>query len=129
MSMNLLAVNVMAIAGAALVAIQPGDAAMPGQPGVQTTASACHIEMAETPEGLLVTAWGLGDAGSNYRMVVTQRTGGGGFDIVQEGDVPAGRSEAALLSDILLDSGAAFSARLSTWNAAGDEICSWHEQA
>jgi hypothetical protein len=129
MSMNLFAVNVMAIAGAALVAIQPGEPAMPGQPGVQTAASACHIEMAETPEGLLVTAWGLGDAGSNYRMVVTQRTGGGGFDIVQEGDVPAGRSEAALLSDILLDSGAAFSARLSTWNAAGDEICSWHEQA
>jgi hypothetical protein len=129
MSMNLLAVNAMAIAGAALIAIQPGEPAIAGPSAANTTASACHIEVAETPDGLLVTAWGLGDAGSNYRMVVTQRTGGGGFDIVQEGDVPAGGSEAALLSDIMLDTGAAFSARLSTWDAAGDEICSWYEQA
>lgn len=129
MSMNILAVNMMAIAGAALVALQPGEPDMTGEPAANATASACHIEMAETPEGRLVTAWGKGDAGSNYRMVVTQRMGGGGFDIVQEGDVPAGLHEDALLSDILLDTGAAFSARLSTWNGAGEQVCSWNEQA
>ena len=129
MTMNIIAANAIAIAGAALIAIQPGEPAMPDQPGANATASACHIEAAETPDGLLVTAWARSDAGSNYRMVVTQRTGGGGFDIVQEGDVPAGGGEDALLSDILLDTGAAFSARLSTWNAAGERACSWHERA
>jgi hypothetical protein len=129
MTMNVLAVNAMAIAGAALIAIQPGEPSMSDEPALNTSSSACHIEMAETPDGLLVTAWGRGDAATNYRMVVTQRMGGGGFDIVQEGDVPAGGSEAALLSDILLDTGAGFSARLSTWNAAGDEVCSRLERA
>ncbi|WP_339743203.1 curli-like amyloid fiber formation chaperone CsgH [uncultured Maricaulis sp.] len=129
MSINILAVNAMAIAGAALIAIQPGEPVLSDQPGVNFSNSACHIEMAETPDGLLVTAWGMGDAGSNYRMVVTQRMGGGGFDIVQEGDVPAGGSEDALLSDILLDTDANFSARLSTWNATGELVCRWDEQA
>lgn len=129
MSMNILAVNVMAIAGAALVAIQPGEPAMPAQTAANASGPACHIEMANTPDGLLVTAWAMGDAGSNYRMVVTQRMGGGGFDIVQEGDVPAGIGEDSLLSDILLDTGADFSARLATWNAAGEQVCSWNEQA
>mgnify|MGYP003635420444 CR=1 FL=1 len=129
MTMNLLVVNAVAIAGAALIAIQPGEPSVSDVPALNTSSSACHIEMDETSDGLLVTAWGRGDAGTNYRMVVTQRMGGGGFDIVQEGDVPAGSGEAALLSDILLDTGAGFSARLSTWNAAGDQVCSWHEQA
>jgi hypothetical protein len=129
MSINILAINTIAIAGAALIAIQPGEAALSDSSAAISSDSACHIEMADTPDGLLVTAWGLGDAGSSYRMVVTQRMGGGGFDIVQEGDVPAYGSESALLSDILLDTGADFSARLSTWNAAGEPLCSWHEQA
>ena len=61
-------------------------------------------------------------------MVVTQRIGGGGFDIVQEGDVPLSGSEDTLLSDILLDTDADFSARLSTWNANGDPVCNWNER-
>ncbi len=129
MSINFLAVNTIAIAGAALIALQPGDPALVDQAGANVSDSACHIEAAETPDGLLITAWGMGEAGSNYRMVVTQRMGGGGFDIVQEGDLPAGSHEDALLSDILLDPGTDFSARLSTWNAAGEPVCSWHEQA
>lgn len=126
MSINLLAVNMMAIAGAALVAFQSDE---PVEPAPTAESSACHIEYAETPDGLLISAWGQGEAGDNYRLVVTQRMGGGGFDIVQEGDVPAGGSENALLSDIMLDNGTSFNARLSTWNAAGDQICSWTEQA
>jgi len=131
MSMNILAANIAAIAGAALLALQPGEP----DGFVQSAANpdsfadtACHIELASTPDGLLVTAWGQGEPGSNYRMVVTQRMGGGGFDIVQEGDVPASGSEDTLLSDILLDTDADFSARLSTWNANGDPVCNWNER-
>lgn len=129
MSMNTLAVNAAALAGAALLAIQPGEAAMQADSSDFTIAAACHIEVDATPEGRLVTAWGFGEAGSTYRMVVTQRVGGGGFDIVQEGDVPADTAEASLLSDILLDSDASFRARLSTWNASGEPLCQSSENA
>ncbi|SDM24146.1 curli-like amyloid fiber formation chaperone CsgH [Maricaulis salignorans] len=131
MSMNILAANVAAISGAALLALQPGEPdgfAHSAADAARYADSACHIELAATPDGLLITAWGEGEAGSNYRMVVTQRTGGGGFDIVQEGDVPLSGSEDTLLSDILLDTDADFSARLSTWNASGDPVCNWNER-
>ena len=131
MSMNILAANIAAIAGAALLALQPGepDGFLQSAADPESHAdTACHIELAATPDGLLVTAWGEGEAGSNYRMVVTQRMGGGGFDIVQEGDVPLSGSEDTLLSDILLDTDADFSARLSTWNANGDPVCNWNER-
>ena len=130
MSLNpTLLLNLAALAGAVLVIIQPAALGGSVDPVAADPAfSACHIEADQTPDGLLLTAWGRGDAGDNYRMVVTQRTGGGGFDIVQEGDVPLTNGEDALLSDMILDTDASFSARLSTWNAAGDEACSWNER-
>jgi len=128
MSMNILAANLTALAGATLLALQPGEPDVLNQPAAYDAGSACHIELADTPDGLLVTAWGRGEAGSNYRMVVTQRMGGGGFDIVQEGDVPANGAGDALLSDILLDTEADFTARLSTWDANGEPLCNWNER-
>jgi hypothetical protein len=128
MSMNILAANLTALAGATLLALQPGEPDAVIQPATDEAGPACHIELADTPDGLLVTAWGQGEAGSNYRMVVTQRMGGGGFDIVQEGDVPANGAGDTLLSDILLDTEADFTARLSTWDANGEPLCNWDER-
>ncbi|WP_417482806.1 curli-like amyloid fiber formation chaperone CsgH [Maricaulis sp.] len=128
MSMNILAANLAALAGATLLALQPGEPEALVQPADNAAGSACHIELADTPDGLLVTAWSQGEAGGNYRMVVTQRMGGGGFDIVQEGDVPANGTGDALLSDILLDTEADFTARLSTWDANGEPLCNWNER-
>ncbi|WP_417469688.1 curli-like amyloid fiber formation chaperone CsgH [Maricaulis sp.] len=128
MSMNILAANLTALAGATLLALQPGEPDAMVQPAANAAGSACHIELADTADGLLVTAWGQGEAGSNYRMVVTQRMGGGGFDIVQEGDLPANGAGDSLLSDILLDTEADFTARLSTWDANGEPLCNWNER-
>jgi len=78
--------------------------------------------VADTPDGLVLTAWSAPDYTASWRMVVTQRTGGGGFDIVQEGEVPAGR-EPVVVSDLLLDTGTDFSASLTAWDAYGDPVC------
>ncbi len=66
MSMNILAANIAAIAGAALLALQPGepDGFLQSAADPESHAdTACHIELAATPDGLLVTAWGEGEAG------------------------------------------------------------------
>lgn len=83
---------------------------------------ACGIDVAETADGLVLTAWSEPEMTASWRMVVTQRTGGGGFDIVQEGEVPAGQGP-VVVSDLLLDTGADFSARLTAWDAYGDPVC------
>lgn len=92
----------------------------------------CYIDVAETDDGLQLTAWGLGFDNASYRMVVTQRMGGGGFDIVQAGEIPAPELEddegAFILSDMLIATDAEFSAELMTWNAQGDQICRWGER-
>ena len=92
----------------------------------------CYIDVAETDDGLQLTAWGLGLDNASYRMVVTQRMGGGGFDIVQEGEIPAPELEteedAFILSDMLIATDAEFSAELMTWNTQGDQICRWGER-
>ncbi|MBO6764775.1 curli-like amyloid fiber formation chaperone CsgH [Maricaulis sp.] len=84
--------------------------------------AACGIDVSQTSDGLLLTAWSAPSRTRTWRMVVTQRTGGGGFDIVQEGDVPPGDGAVAV-SDLLIDTGADFSARLTAWDANGDPVC------
>ena len=94
----------------------------PAQEIAGSAPAACGIDVAETADGLVLTAWSAPEYAASWRMVVTQRTGGGGFDIVQEGEVPAGQGP-VIVSDLLLDTGADFSARLTAWDAYGDPVC------
>ncbi|MEA1942982.1 MAG: curli-like amyloid fiber formation chaperone CsgH [Pseudomonadota bacterium] len=91
-------------------------------PALEAAHTLCGIDVAETGDGLVLTAWSAPEYTSNWRMVVTQRTGGGGFDIVQEGEVPAGQGP-VVVSDLLLDTDTDFSARLTAWDAQGDPVC------
>lgn len=84
---------------------------------------ACYIASDLTGDGLRLTAWSTSAEPGSYRLVVTQRTGGGGFDIVQEGDAPASYQQPEWLSDIVLDTEARFDARLSVWDQYGQLIC------
>ncbi|WP_300545654.1 curli-like amyloid fiber formation chaperone CsgH [Maricaulis sp.] len=84
---------------------------------------ACGIDVSETEDGLLLTAWSAAEISDSWRMVVTQSAGAGGFDIVQSGEVDGNGPGAVVVSDMLVDTGAEFSARLTTWNAAGETVC------
>jgi len=88
----------------------------------------CYITSSENEGAIYLTAWGSGEQSGSYRMVVTQRMGGGGFDIVQEGDFIANAGEPVILSDMELDVEASFSAQLSTWAPDGQAICEWNER-
>ena len=90
----------------------------------------CGIDVDSTADGLLLTAWSLPETeAENWRMVVTQRTGGGGFDIVQEGDIYSDGEPVVIVSDILMNPGTDFSARLTTRAAGGAVICDFGGQA
>ena len=100
--------------------ILPDMAAAPGFQAGQV----CGIEVEETRDGLLLTGWAVPhETSGSWRMVVHQRTGGGGFDIVQEGEIPRSGEPAVAVSDMLIDTGADFNARLTTWDASGETTC------
>jgi hypothetical protein len=88
----------------------------------------CFIDVETVDDGVVLSAWSDGNYGSAYRMVVTQSYGGGGFDLVQEGEIPMADGQPTLLSDMWLDVDASFTARLSTWSADGELMCSWGGQ-
>lgn len=88
----------------------------------------CFVDVERADDGLLVSAWTDPGYGGVYRMVVTQRYGASGFDIVQEGDVPAGAGGNVLLSDVWLDVEADFVVRLSTWTNDGELLCTWGDR-
>lgn len=120
----------------ALISAAIGGAGLLGatadtEPALPDISMPCYIDMVETEDGILLTAWGETLHQSSYRMVVTQRFGGGGFDIVQEGEIPLAEEagdDMLVLSDMILDVEADFSAKLTTWNAEGDQICRWGER-
>jgi hypothetical protein len=114
-----------AIAGASLLAaVAEEPTALTMDDGLQI-AEACYFTTRDTADGILIEAWSSGDYAGSYQMSVTQHYGGGGFDIVQEGDFDVIDGNANLLSDIILDVEASFTARLSTWSTDGDKICDW----
>ena len=78
---------------------------------------------------VLITAWSGPEAGSTWDMVITQRTGGGSFDIRQAGDIEPFGERAIILSDVTLDMETDFNASLSTWSAQGELLCRWGERA
>jgi hypothetical protein len=118
-AMSLPLAGVLGLWACAQADILPEIAAAPGVPGSQS----CGIEIEETGDGLLLTGWAVPYEAGSWRMVVYQSTGGGGFDIVQEGDLRPSNQAYVPLSDMLIDSGSEFSARLTTWNAAGEPTC------
>ena len=87
----------------------------------------CGIDVAETADGLVLTAWSVPAYTDSWRMVVTRRAGSGGFDIVQEGDVPPGEG-AVIVSDLQIGAGADFSARLTAWDADGQPVCRYGDR-
>lgn len=94
----------------------------PAPHGTLDGGAACGIDVSQTSDGLLLTAWSAPGRAETWRMVVTQRTGGGGFDIVQEGEVPPGE-DTVIVSDMLIDTGADFTARLTAWDMRGETVC------
>lgn len=117
-------------AGGSLLASASGETTSESERLALEYGDACYIDVATAGDAVVLTAWSASDAQSTYRMVVTQRFGSGGFDIVQEGDIEPLEIDGApqLLSDMELDVDAEFSARLTTWNADGDIICRWGER-
>ena len=93
------------------------------------TGAACGIDLTETADGLVITAWSGPEAGSTWDMVITQRTGGGSFDIRQAGDIEPFGERAIILSDVTLAMETDFNASLSTWSAQGELLCRWGERA
>ena len=86
--------------------------------------SACYVAVDDDEDGILISAWADAGASGYYRMIATQRAdGGGGFDIVQEGDFNSSNEDPQLLSDMILDVDSEFVIRLKTWNSAGELSC------
>lgn len=104
--------------------ILPDMAAAPGLAAGQD----CGIEVEETGDGLLLTGWAVPRETGSWRMTVYQSAGGGGFDIVQEGDFRTAGESMVPLSDMLIDTGAEFSARLTVWDAAGHAVCRYGDR-
>jgi len=85
----------------------------------------CFITIDETRDGQLVTAWSDAMPGGSYQLVVTRGTGNGGFDLVQEGDLPWDGPGAQRLSDMQLDAHGRFTAQLTTYGVNGEALCHW----
>jgi hypothetical protein len=118
-----------AIAGTVTVAALADDPTASEMYASAADEPSCFVSSSGDEDGILVMAWADPGASGSYRMVATQRTGGGGgFDIVQEGDFNASSENPELLSDMTMDVDAQFSIRLKTWNQAGELSCDWSER-
>lgn len=84
---------------------------------------ACGITVEDGGDGMLLTAWSAADRPASWRMVVTQSTGGGSFDLVQEGDIEPGADAYIALSEMLIDVDARFSAELTVREPDGLLSC------
>ena len=88
-------------------------------------APACYVDVSSDEDGLIVSAWSEPLLGGSYRLTVSHNDAGGGFDLVQQGAIPADEYEAVRLSDMYLDVDSQFSASLETYDASGSPICHW----
>ena len=91
---------------------QAGMADLASDPWAQA-GETCGITVEDGGDGMLLTAWSAADRHGSWRMVVTQSTGGGSFDLVQEGDIEPQADAYITLSEMLLDVDAGFSAELT----------------
>lgn len=124
--MNLVAAT---IAGTIAFAALADDLPLNDAASAENANTACYVAAEDDEDAIILTAWAEAGASGSYRMVATQRTsGGGGFDIVQEGDFDSPNDYPVLLSDMILDVDADFSIRLKTWNPSGELNCDWVER-
>ena len=84
----------------------------------------CGIERQDDEYGFLLTAWSELSMPGSWSLLVTQSTGGGGFDIMQSGDLDPRDGHDPVLSSIEVNAGYAVSARLTLWDADGMAVCS-----
>ncbi|WP_203292924.1 curli-like amyloid fiber formation chaperone CsgH [Maricaulis parjimensis] len=87
-------------------------------------APACGIDRADNADGFVLTAWNELSSASSWSLLVTQSTGGGGFDISQSGDVEFLETGDPVLSEMEIYAGYSVSARLTVWDADGLAVCS-----
>ncbi|WP_323762189.1 curli-like amyloid fiber formation chaperone CsgH [Maricaulis sp.] len=129
MGMKLISLSSLAAFASIWFAVEVDEAPSEARIAQLGSGPACGIDLTETVDGLVVTAWSAPDAGASWDMIITQRTGGGSFDIYQAGEI-GGRGDAAvILSDITLDMETDFNARLSTWSPQGELLCRWGQSA
>jgi hypothetical protein len=140
-----------AIGGAAIYVAEPDilDTAIIAQPGVQTVydaappagyqaepiayaAPACGVEIsAASGDGRLIQAWAdsaaLPGGQGSYRLDLNRRTGGGGFDMAQEGAVPADpyAPQDPYLSEVWINNGERVSGVLRIHDSHGALICEY----
>lgn len=129
MGMKLISLSSLAALASIWFAVEVDGAPAEARLAELDTGAACGIDLTETADGLVITAWSGPEAGSTWDMVITQRTGGGSFDIRQAGDIEPFGERAIILSDVTLDMETDFSASLSTWSAQGELLCRWGERA
>ncbi|RKR00396.1 curli-like amyloid fiber formation chaperone CsgH [Maricaulis maris] len=129
MGIKLISLSSLAAMASIWFAVEVDEAPLEARLSDMGNGSACGIDLTETVDGLVVTAWSAPDAGASWDMIVTQRTGGGSFDIYQGGDIEPRGEGAVILSDITLDMETDFNARLSTWSAQGELLCRWGSNA
>jgi len=125
MGIKLISLSSLAAMASICFAVEVDEAPAEARLAMLENGPACGIDLTETVDGLVVTAWSAPDAGSSWDMIITQRTGGGSFDLYQGGDIEPYGEGAVILSDITLDMETDFSARLSTWSPQGDLLCRW----
>ena len=87
-------------------------------------APGCGIERQEDGHGFVLTAWSDLALPGSWSLVVTQSQGGGGFDIMQSGDLDPREGHDPVLSEMEIQAGPSVSARLTLWDAEGLAICS-----
>ncbi|OLF80814.1 hypothetical protein AWH62_13915 [Maricaulis sp. W15] len=129
MGIKLISLSSLAAMASIWFAVEVDEAPLEARLADMGNGSACGIDLTETVDGLVVTAWSAPDAGASWDMIVTQRTGGGSFDIYQGGDIEPRGEGAVILSDVTLDMETDFNARLSTWSAQGELLCRWGSNA
>ncbi|WP_291844803.1 curli-like amyloid fiber formation chaperone CsgH [Maricaulis sp.] len=125
MGMKLISLSSLAAMASIWFAVEVDEAPLEARLADMGSGSACGIDLTETVDGLVVTAWSAPEAGASWDMIITQRTGGGSFDIRQSGDIEPYGEGAVILSDITLDMETDFNARLSTWSPQGELLCRW----
>jgi len=129
MGMKLISLSSLAAMASIWFAVEVDGAPAEARLAALENGDACGIDLTETVDGLVLTAWSAPEPGASWDMVITRRSGDGSFDIYQSGDVESYGEAAVILSDITLDMETDFSARLSTWSPQGELICRWGERA
>lgn len=120
--------NKLLIAAAALIAASAGAAAsaQTGHAPSYARGADCTIDVSRTSHGLRFEALARSRASAygDYELVITKRDRGGSSDIVQGGafDLRPGREAVLGSSELSLERGGRYRARLTLWDDDG-QVC------